>query len=200
MAGVMEYLELALVSDDYSSSLGELSDTKLAIDAGSSAVTAAVTVAPIPLAVLAPLSSHGGTAIVPSAEPLGQTLSLVPLQQHKQQPLPHDVLAQQQVSGNPKDQVARVREMKKQKERFLIFTHVLLKYLETKNPPLHAEVKNIIKDCAERNKRQERGYESVTRSMRTRLKEVVDEKYWKRAEQYLEHFLKQKGKRGRAPL
>ena len=74
------------------------------------------------------------------------------------------------------------REMKKQKERFLIFTRVLLKYLENKDPALHGSVKAIIKDCAERNKRGERGYESVTASMRARLKEVVNEQYWSRAE------------------
>lgn len=67
-----------------------------------------------------------------------------------------------------------------------------MKYLETKDPPLHLKVKAIIKDCAERNKRQERGYESVTASMKTRLQQVVGDAYWKRAEAYLAHFLKEK--------
>ena len=90
------------------------------------------------------------------------------------------------------DRASQEREMKKHKERFLVFTRVLLKYLEQKDPPLHQKVKAIIKDCAERNKRQERGYESVTASMRARLREVVNETYWKKAEAYLEHFLKNK--------
>jgi hypothetical protein len=90
------------------------------------------------------------------------------------------------------DRAARERAMKKEKERFLIFTRVLLKYLEQKDPELHVKVKAIIKECAERNKRQERGYESVTASMRTRLREVVSDQYWKRAEAYLQHFLQQK--------
>lgn len=90
------------------------------------------------------------------------------------------------------DRAAKEREMKKQKERFLIFTRVLLKYLEQKDPELHQRVKAIIKDCAERNKRSERGYESVTASMKARLKEVVNDNYWKRAEAYLNHFLQQK--------
>ena len=87
-------------------------------------------------------------------------------------------------------------ERKRAKETFLIFTRVLMKYLEQKDPPQHQKVQAIIKDCAERNRRQERGYESVTASMKTRLKEVVDEAYWKRAEAYLHHFLQQKAKTG----
>jgi hypothetical protein len=73
-----------------------------------------------------------------------------------------------------------------------MFTRVLMKYLEQKDPAMHAKAKLIIKDCAERNKRQERGYESVTASMRERLKELVGEQYWKRAESYLKHFLEQR--------
>ncbi|CAB9529310.1 expressed unknown protein [Seminavis robusta] len=88
----------------------------------------------------------------------------------------------------------REKEMRRQKERFLMFTRVLMKYLETKDPSLHSKVKLIIKECAERNKRNEPGYESVTASMRERLKQVVGDAYWKRAESYLAHFLAQKQK------
>lgn len=88
----------------------------------------------------------------------------------------------------------REKELKKYKERFLVFTRVLMKYLEQKDPPLHQKVKGIIKDCADRNKRQEPGYESVTASMRSRLKAVVHDSYWKKAEMYLDQFLKGKPK------
>ncbi|GKY91875.1 hypothetical protein MPSEU_000159100 [Mayamaea pseudoterrestris] len=93
------------------------------------------------------------------------------------------------------ERIAFDREMKKQKEKFIMFTRVLMKYLETKDPTLHQTVKTIIKDCAERNKRQERGYESVTASMKHRLRQVVGDQYWKRAEAYLNHFLKEKEKK-----
>lgn len=86
------------------------------------------------------------------------------------------------------------REMRKQKEKFLMFTRVLIKYLEQKDPTLHQKAKLVIKDCADRNKRQEKGYESVTAAMRTRLKELVGDNYWQRAEAYLKHFLEQKRK------
>lgn len=37
-----------------------------------------------------------------------------------------------------------------------------MKYLEQKDPALHVRVKGIIKECAERNRNKEPGYESVT--------------------------------------
>lgn len=86
---------------------------------------------------------------------------------------------------------SREQEIRRQKERFLIFTRVLIKYLEQKDPNMHRQAKIIIKDCAERNKKQEPGYQSVTASMKTRLKELVGESYWRRAEVYLKHYLDQ---------
>mmetsp|Transcript_40053 Transcript_40053/g.96654 ORF Transcript_40053/g.96654 Transcript_40053/m.96654 type:complete len:794 (+) Transcript_40053:78-2459(+) len=89
---------------------------------------------------------------------------------------------------------AREQEVRRQKERFLIFTRVLIKYLEQKDPNMHRQAKVIIKDCAERNKNKEPGYQSVTASMKTRLKELVGESYWRRAEVYLKHYLDQQKK------
>ena len=83
-------------------------------------------------------------------------------------------------------------DAKRRKERFLMFTRVLMKYLEQKDPPMHIRAKQIIRECAERNKRKEMGYESVTASMHNRLRATVGEVYWKRAESYLSHFLKSK--------
>lgn len=95
-------------------------------------------------------------------------------------------------AASGKSSADREREVKKQKETFLLFTRVLIKYLEQKDPMVHQQVKAIIKDCAERNKRHEKGYESVTSSMRSRLKRVVSENYWQRAEAYLRQLLSQK--------
>jgi hypothetical protein len=100
-------------------------------------------------------------------------------QQAPQAPQAHDPRSTQELT-------------RKQKEKFLIFTRVLMKYLEQKDPTLHLQVKDIIRDCAQRNSRKEAGYESVTAAMKRRLKEVVNDTYWERAEVYLEHFLKEK--------
>jgi hypothetical protein len=127
-------------------------------------------------------SSHvpSSSAIAFSSGSSGRPTSSQQQQQQQQQaPQGHDPRSTQELQ-------------RKQKEKFLIFTRVLMKYLEQKDPTLHLQVKDIIRDCAQRNSRKEIGYESVTAAMKRRLKEVVNDTYWKRAEVYLEHFLKEK--------
>lgn len=81
---------------------------------------------------------------------------------------------------------------KEQKKRFLLFTRVLIKYLETRDPAVNAQVKAIVRDCVERNRRRDPGYESVTAAMKSRMKRVVSERYWNRAENYLYELLQTK--------
>lgn len=76
--------------------------------------------------------------------------------------------------------ISRKEELRR-KEEFLNFSRVLLKYLEHKNKRMHSEAKVIIGDCVSRNKKRERGYESVTSAMKRRLKDLVGEHYWQRA-------------------
>jgi len=117
---------------------------------------------------------------------------------HQQQVLqrqptqPSTRMPQLSVGGSSSSGSSRERDIKKQKEKFLMFTRVLIKYLEQKDKRMHQQAKIIIKDCAERNKRQEPGYESVTESMKRRLKELVGDHYWKKANDYLIHFIDQK--------
>jgi predicted nucleic acid-binding OB-fold protein len=77
--------------------------------------------------------------------------------------------------------------IRQRKDRFRLFTRVLLTYLKAKDPELQLQVRFIIKDCKAKHVRKVVGYESVTESMRRRIKLVVGENYWKRAEQ---HFLR----------
>mmetsp|Transcript_33755 Transcript_33755/g.48876 ORF Transcript_33755/g.48876 Transcript_33755/m.48876 type:complete len:704 (-) Transcript_33755:316-2427(-) len=92
----------------------------------------------------------------------------------------------------PEQQARLERERKNQKEKFLMFTKVLMKYLENKDPELHARAKIVIKDCAEKNKAKDPAYKSLTTAMQKRLRECVGEIYWKKADDYLKHFLKTK--------
>ena len=85
-------------------------------------------------------------------------------------------------------------ERKKAKEKFLMFTKVLMKYLEAKDPSLHQRAKLVIKTCAERNKAKDPEYKSLTAAMQTKLRECVGEVYWKKADEYLKHFLRSKMK------
>ena len=57
---------------------------------------------------------------------------------------------------------------------------------------MHVEAKAQIKECYEKNKLGDPNYRSLTTSMKVRLRETVGENYWKKAHDYLDHFLKQK--------
>jgi hypothetical protein len=78
-----------------------------------------------------------------------------------------------------------------------MFTRVLMKYLESKDADMHRKAKNVIKVCAERNKQGDPKYASLTSSMRTQLRQVVGETYWRKAEDYLTHFMRTKGEEAR---
>jgi len=73
-----------------------------------------------------------------------------------------------------------------------MFTRVLMKYLEQKDRPMHAKAKEVIKECADKNKNKDPEYQSLTLSMQRRLRATVGEAYWKKAEDYLNHFIRQK--------
>eukprot|EP00804_Cyclotella_cryptica_P014822 CCRYP_015024-RD/>CCRYP_015024-RD protein AED:0.11 eAED:0.13 QI:197/0.66/0.75/1/0.66/0.5/4/274/1066 len=87
-----------------------------------------------------------------------------------------------------------------EKERFMMFTRVLMKYLETRNKELHEKAKAQIKECYEKNKSGDPNFASLTKIMNARLHATVGEMYWKKATYYLEHFFltKKEGDRSRS--
>ena len=78
---------------------------------------------------------------------------------------------------------------KERKEQFLMFTKVLMKYLEQKDQSMHARAKEVIRDCAKKNKEGNPSYSSLSTSMQSHLKQLVGEPYWKKAEDYLRQYL-----------
>lgn len=48
---------------------------------------------------------------------------------------------------------------------FFGLVRILMNCLEKRDPVMHERAKNTIKDCSDRNKRRERGYESLTKSI-----------------------------------
>ena len=89
-------------------------------------------------------------------------------------------------------QVSVSDKEKKEKEKFLMFTRVLMKYLEQRDQDMHTRAKAQIKECYEKNKQGDPNFKSLTTSMKARLKQTVGDAYWKKAHDYLDHFLKQK--------
>jgi len=57
---------------------------------------------------------------------------------------------------------------------------------------MHTKAKAVIKECYERNLARDPNYPSLVHSMKTRLRETVGEQYWKKAEDYLNYFLRSK--------
>ncbi len=81
----------------------------------------------------------------------------------------------------------------------LFFLHTynsafIIRYLEQRDPQMHQLAKAQIKECYEKNKNGDPSYRSLTTSMSTRLRAIVGDLYWKKAQDYLEHFILQKRK------
>ena len=57
---------------------------------------------------------------------------------------------------------------------------------------MHATAKAQIKECYEKNKSGDPQFSSLTTSMKARLRATVGESYWKKAHDYLDHFLRRK--------
>eukprot|EP00985_Skeletonema_marinoi_P004827 scaffold2094_cov192-Skeletonema_marinoi.AAC.4 len=123
-----------------------------------------------------------------------------PRQHQAPPPQPNPLLASSDHSANSTSRSAgqtsstQTEQEKKEKEKFLMFTRVLMKYLEQRDPDMHAKAKQQIKECYERNKMGDPAYKSLTQSMKARLKVTVGDDYWRKAQSYLEHFFKQKQK------
>lgn len=86
-------------------------------------------------------------------------------------------------------------ETRKEKARARIFIRILLKYLERKDPGLHARVSAVIVRCKTKNRARVPGYESVTASMKAKLRKIVSDSYWTRAEAYTQSFLATRNER-----
>ena len=99
------------------------------------------------------------------------------------------------ISPETKSTSVNRKEEMRQKEQFLVFAKVLLRYLEQKNKKMYFEAKAVIQKCVARNKRQEPGYESVTIAMKSRLKPLVGDHYWARAKAHFFQHMKNQNNR-----
>ena len=74
-------------------------------------------------------------------------------------------------------------DQKQKKERFILFTKVLMKYLETKDANMHAAAKEAIRECAQKNREGDPGMQSRLRTL------LAGTTYWAKAESYLAQYL-----------
>ncbi|KAG7352985.1 hypothetical protein IV203_009033 [Nitzschia inconspicua] len=82
---------------------------------------------------------------------------------------------------------SRRQAKKQQKRRFLLFTKILMRILEKRDPVVYHDAQVVIHDCEQKKKKGEA--ESVVESLRTPLKDVVGPKYWKEARNYAKRVL-----------
>jgi hypothetical protein len=78
-----------------------------------------------------------------------------------------------------------------QKSRERSFTKALVQHWKAKDRTLYVKATAILKDCADRNSRGEPGYDSdsVSKQCMRRLRELVGDQYWKKAEsQFFSQF------------
>lgn len=76
-----------------------------------------------------------------------------------------------------------------------LYIHPSNRYLEQRDPEMHSRAKTQIKECYEKNKIGDPMYRSLTTSMNARLRATVGDVYWKKAQDYLDHFVRQKSEK-----
>ncbi len=95
----------------------------------------------------------------------------------------------QQLYQQHQPQPQPLHQVPTRKELFLMFTKVLMKYLEAKDLTMHSKAKEVIRDCARKNKDRTPGYEILSNSMQLQLRSTVGNFYWSKAEKYLAQYL-----------
>jgi hypothetical protein len=82
---------------------------------------------------------------------------------------------------------AKREATKQQKRRFLVFTKILMRLLEKRDPSVYHNAQVVIHDCEQKKKRGEA--DSVLECMRAPLKDVVGPEYWHEARAYSKDVL-----------
>lgn len=91
---------------------------------------------------------------------------------------------------NPKG--ADDRMTKDQKRLFIVFTKVLLRYLEQKDPVTYVLAKQTIREAVNHNNCLAAGEKCPMNHMKKRLESLVTKAHWKKAEEFLLQNLKDK--------
>jgi hypothetical protein len=151
-------------------------------------------------------TGSGSSGVVPSSRRVPVPYQSTPNQQYHggTQPITRPRLAPNIASSNttsdfglpePSPQQRQQQDNKTRKEEFLMFTKVLMKYLEAKDKNKHVECKSVIRDCAKKNRDGVVGYSSLSASMQKYLYQAVGKMYWDKAETYLASYLKDQYKK-----
>lgn len=83
---------------------------------------------------------------------------------------------------------------REKKVRNVLLLKVLMRYLKREDSDMHKRADEVAKECSKKKKQNHPEYSSVSRAMHVRLREIVDDSYWHKAEKYVERYLKRKKK------
>ena len=76
------------------------------------------------------------------------------------------------------------------RENFLVFTRILFKCLsDHPSPEVRIEAKRTIMDCTKRNRMGDPGYHPLIDAIEARLRHVIGDIHWKKALEYLDHYM-----------
>ena len=91
-------------------------------------------------------------------------------------------------SKHPSEITKSVLALREERKRFLMFVQVLFKYLNKHEPMALLPAKRIIADCTRRNRLGDPVCMPLTTSIEKRLRLVVGESHWNKANGYLSHY------------
>lgn len=82
----------------------------------------------------------------------------------------------------------------KKRIRNVMLLKALMRYLKREDPDMHRRAREVEKECCKKKKQNHPEYSSVSRAMNLRLREIVDDSYWHKAEKYVERYFQRKKK------
>lgn len=150
-------------------------------------------------------SSNG--PLLPPREPRGQAMSpivdgeqrqssvVVPLETRSTLQLPPRKSAGSTMETQQRMQVSHLSNgsssvHSSKRTRLLVFVKIILKCLDSDDPSLHLEAKQIITECTRKNREGIPGYDSLADAITRQLRITVGEVHWNRAESLMSHYLK----------
>jgi hypothetical protein len=74
---------------------------------------------------------------------------------------------------------------KDQKRLFIVFTKILLRYLQKKDPVTYLLARQTIREAVDHERRSTAGNACPVSRMKRRLEVLVSKEHWKKAEEYL---------------
>lgn len=81
-----------------------------------------------------------------------------------------------------------------ERQQFLVFIKILLKYVErTNNPQLRRTIKAVVTDCTRRNRNGETAFMPLQAAVERRLRIVLGEVHWSRARMCFDSYVERQG-------